>query len=162
MDIDFGKRIRTLGEIKKILAKTKKAEKTPWKSDKPENPPSPVIIGFDGCFLSLYLQKSRFIEIITQFIKITIYFPLLFSQIWMLFFVHSIRMVCFFYLRILLQTPQFCSNICSVVAWKPFPLWLTGFFYFLLFVIFYWIYIDIYGIIVIFRGDYYAFKKNKN
>ena len=27
MDIDFGKRIRTLGEIKKILAKTKKAEK---------------------------------------------------------------------------------------------------------------------------------------
>lgn len=29
MDIDFGKRIRTLGEIKKILAKTKKAEKTP-------------------------------------------------------------------------------------------------------------------------------------
>ena len=24
MDIDFGKRIRTLGEIKKILAKTKK------------------------------------------------------------------------------------------------------------------------------------------
>ena len=29
MDIDFGKRIRTLGEIKKILAKTKKTEKTP-------------------------------------------------------------------------------------------------------------------------------------
>ena len=29
MDIDFGKRIRTLGEIKKILAKTKKIEKTP-------------------------------------------------------------------------------------------------------------------------------------
>ena len=29
MDIDFGKRIRTLGEIKKVLAKTKKAEKTP-------------------------------------------------------------------------------------------------------------------------------------
>ena len=28
MDIDFGKRIRTLGEIKKILAKTKKIEKT--------------------------------------------------------------------------------------------------------------------------------------
>ena len=29
MDIDFGKRIRTLGEIKKIWAKTKKTEKTP-------------------------------------------------------------------------------------------------------------------------------------
>lgn len=28
MDIDFGKRIRTLGEIKKILARTKKVEKT--------------------------------------------------------------------------------------------------------------------------------------
>ena len=26
----------------------------------PENPPSPVIIGFDGCFLLIYLQKSGF------------------------------------------------------------------------------------------------------
>ena len=52
----------------------------------------------------ILLRYYLFIEIITQSIEIAIYFPLLFSQIWMLFFVHSIRMVCFFYLRILLQT----------------------------------------------------------
>ena len=48
---------------------------------------------------------------------------------------------------------------CSL---KAFSLMAYRLFLFLLFVIFYWIYIDIYGIIVIFRGDYYAFKKNKN
>ena len=31
MDIDFGKRIRTLGEIKKVLAKTKKSRKNTMK-----------------------------------------------------------------------------------------------------------------------------------
>ena len=31
MDIDFGKRIRTLGEIKKVLSKTKKSRKNTMK-----------------------------------------------------------------------------------------------------------------------------------
>ena len=35
-------------------------------------------------------------------------------------------------------------------------------FLFLFLVMFCWIYVDMYGIIVIFRGDYYAFKKNQN
>ena len=45
-----------------------KADKKKWKQFShsmrrpimPENPPSPVIIGFDGCFLLIYLQKSGF------------------------------------------------------------------------------------------------------
>ena len=48
---------------------------------------------------------------------------------------------------------------CSL---KAFSLMAYRLFLFFTFVIFYWIYIDIYSIIVIFRGDYYAFKKNKN
>ena len=58
MDIDFGKRIRTLGEIKKILAKTKKQKKHHEKNDKTEKPQSSINTWIAAIFNLLYLQKS--------------------------------------------------------------------------------------------------------
>ena len=57
IDIDFEKRIRTLGAIKKILAKTKKTEKTPWKNDKTEKPQSSINTWIAVIFYLIYLQK---------------------------------------------------------------------------------------------------------
>ena len=79
-NIDFSKRIRTLGEIKQVIADSKKKwhryignsksqkiflkalilENTLWKSDKMTNPSSLVITGLDGYFILNFLQKSGF------------------------------------------------------------------------------------------------------